>query len=122
MSEDCKRSQILDAAEKFIRQTGGTDFTMREFAKATNISIVSTYNLFGSKEVLLFGLLTRSQKPFMGEALSVSSADPIAQVLEAAENVIDILIRDPAFLFHHDSSPALRWTTPRLDTAGLSIT
>ncbi len=25
-------------------------------------------------------------------------------------------------LFHHDSSPALRWTTPRLDTAGLSIT
>lgn len=26
------------------------------------------------------------------------------------------------FLFHDDSSSAFRWTTPRLDTAGLSIT
>ena len=26
------------------------------------------------------------------------------------------------FLFHDDSSTAIRWTTPRLDTAGLSIT
>jgi prepilin peptidase CpaA len=26
------------------------------------------------------------------------------------------------FLFDDDSSPVLRWTTPKLDTAGLSIT
>ncbi|MHA3903510.1 hypothetical protein ACTPOE_08080 [Castellaniella sp. WN] len=26
------------------------------------------------------------------------------------------------FSFHHDSSTAFRWTTPKPDTAGLSIT
>jgi len=28
----------------------------------------------------------------------------------------------PAFLFHHDSSTEIRWTTLQPDTAGLSMT
>lgn len=41
---------------------------------------------------------------------------------------VPILVSDvvrrcaPGFLFHDDSSIAIRWTTPRLDIAGLSIT
>jgi len=35
---------------------------------------------------------------------------------------VEYLPESGCFLFHHDSSTELRWTTPKLDTAGLSIT
>ena len=34
----------------------------------------------------------------------------------------NVTLQVASFLFDDDSSPVLRWTTPKLDTAGLSIT
>lgn len=93
-----RRNQMLDAAETLIRQTGGTDFSLRELARIAEVSPATPYNFFDSKEGLLFGLLNRNLKPFMREALNVASSDPIEQALEAAENSVKILIRDPVFL------------------------
>ncbi len=93
-----RRNQMLDAAELLIRQSGGTDFSMRALATMAEVSPATPYNFFGSKEGLLFELLTRNLKSFMKEALVFSSDDPIEQVIEAAENAVDILLRDPAFL------------------------
>lgn len=89
---------MLDAAELLIRQSGGTDFSMRALAHAAEVSPATPYNFFGSKEGLLFELLTRSLNDFLKEALNYSSGDPLEQVIEAGEKAVGILIRDPIFL------------------------
>lgn len=89
---------MLDAAEHLVRHNGGTDFSMRALASVAEVSLATPYNFFGSKEGLLFELLTRNLKMFMEEALVYTSDDPLAQVIEAADNAVTILLRDPVFL------------------------
>ena len=89
---------MLDAAEMLVRQSGGTDFSMRALASAAEVSPATPYNFFGSKEGLLFELLTRNLALFLEEALVYSTDDPLEQVVEAAENAVNILLRDPVFL------------------------
>jgi AcrR family transcriptional regulator len=55
-----RRERILRTAESLIRKTGGTEFTMRSLAAAAEVSPVTPYNLFESKEGLLYSLLSRS--------------------------------------------------------------
>lgn len=93
-----RERQMLDAAEFLIRQSGGTDFTMRALASIAEVSPATPYNFFGSKEGLLFDLLKRNLKVFLKNALTFKSDDPIEQAIEAAENAIRILVRDPVFL------------------------
>ena len=93
-----RRRQMLDAAEVLVRQSGGTDFSMRALATAAEVSPATPYNFFGSKEGLLFELLTRNLKLFMDEALIYKSDDPLERIIEAAENAVNIILRDPIFL------------------------
>lgn len=93
-----RRQQMLDAAETLIRQTGGTDFSMVALARAAEVSPATPYNTFGSKEGLLFALLSRTLQTFLQEALHSPSDDPIEQVLDAADQAVTILLRDPALL------------------------
>jgi AcrR family transcriptional regulator len=55
-----RREQILDAARRLIRATGGTDFPMRRLAEEAEVSLVTPYNLFGSKSGVLYALLSDS--------------------------------------------------------------
>ncbi len=71
---------------------------MRALAHIAEVSPATPYNFFGSKEGLLFALLTRHLQSFIDEALLKDSEDPIAQVLEAADKAVTILLRDPDFL------------------------
>jgi len=89
---------MLDAAELLVRQSGGTEFSMRALASAAEVSPGTPYNFFGSKEGLLFELLDRNLELFMKEALVFTAEDPLEQVLEAAENAVNIILRDPVFL------------------------
>jgi AcrR family transcriptional regulator len=93
-----RRRQMLDAAEALIRQTGGTDFSMRALADAAEVSPATPYNFFGSKEGLLFELLDSNLKIFMREALIFDTVQPLEQALEAAEKAVAIILRDPVFL------------------------
>lgn len=93
-----RRSKILDAAETLIRETGGTEFSMRTLSDKAEVSQATPYNTFGTKEGLLFELLKRNLAVFMKEALILKEPDPLAQVLEAADNAISIIVRDPVLL------------------------
>jgi len=92
------RQKVMDAAELLIRQTGGTDFSMRALATAAEVSAATPYNFFGSKEGLLFELLNRSLASIKKDALIYSSDDPIEHVIEAVDHVVDHLVADPELL------------------------
>lgn len=93
-----KRNQILDSAEALIRQAGNTDFSMRVLAAAAEVAPATPYNFFGSKEGLLFELLSRSLEAFMKGALVSAKEDPIDKVLDRADKAVTILTSDPVFL------------------------
>lgn len=95
---DARRHRILDAAALLIRQTGGTDFSMRSLAEAAETSPATPYNLFTSKEGLLYALLSRSLDEITVDGLAFKSADPLERALEAAVNAADIFLRDPGFM------------------------
>lgn len=93
-----RRHQMLDAAESLIRQTGGTDFSMRILAELAEVSPATPYNFFGSKEGLLFALLQRTLEAFLSQGLVFTSEDPHEQALEAAENALNLLLGDPVVM------------------------
>lgn len=49
-----RRKRILDTAERIIRDAGATDFSMRALAAAAETAPATPYNLFESKEGLLY--------------------------------------------------------------------
>ncbi|HSV71480.1 MAG TPA: TetR/AcrR family transcriptional regulator [Methylibium sp.] len=93
-----RRQKMLDAAEALIRQTGGTEFSMRALADAAEVSPATPYNIFGSKEGLLFALLERSLEVFRQKALLFSARDPFEQAIEAVEKAVGLLLADPAMM------------------------
>jgi AcrR family transcriptional regulator len=93
-----RRNRILDAAERLIRDTGGTDFSVRALAAASGVSAATPHNLFGSKEGLLYALLSRSLDQIVTDGLSFKSPDPAFHVIEAAENAVSAFLSDPEFL------------------------
>ena len=92
-----RREQILDAARRLIRATGGTDFPMRRLAEEAEVSLVTPYNLFGSKSGVLYALLSDSLER-LDQAVDVRpSAKPVDAVLELAGIAADIYAGDAAF-------------------------
>ncbi len=69
-----RRRQILDAARALVRSNGSTDFSMRQLAEDAEVSLVTPYNLFGSKSGILYALLDDSLER-LGRADDSESAD-----------------------------------------------
>ncbi len=95
---DARRNRILDAAALLIRRTGGTEFSMRALAEAAETSPATPYNLFTSKDGLLYALLSRSLDDIVASGLDFTSADPLDCVLEAAEKAADFFLLDPDYM------------------------
>jgi AcrR family transcriptional regulator len=95
---NARRERILAAAERMIRQTGGTDFSMRSLASAAEVSPATPYNIFRSKEGLLFELLTRNLDLIIQRAPDYQSKDPIGHVLAVGDHVVSTLSADPEYL------------------------
>ncbi len=95
---EARRKKILDAASKLIRSTGGTEFSMPSLAEAAETSPATPYNLFTSKDGLLYALLSRSLDHIVAEGLDFNSQDPLDAVLEAAEKAADIFLNDPGYM------------------------
>src|SRR5262249_25684486 len=92
-----RRDQILDAARRLIRATGGTDFPMRRLADEAEVGLVTPYNLFGSKSGVLYALLNLSLEA-LDRAVDVSpAAKPVDAVLDLAGIAADIYVDDAAF-------------------------
>lgn len=93
-----RRKRLLDSAERIIREAGSTDFSMRSLAATAETAPATPYNLFGSKEGLLYALLARSLDDLTVHGLAFTSADPVDRVLEAADNAVSFFLDDPRLL------------------------
>lgn len=92
-----RRSRILDTAERLIREIGSTDFSVRKLAADAEVSPTTPFNLFGSKEGILFTLLLRSLDLFMERGLTFRAADPELKFVEASRAAAAILVKDAGF-------------------------
>lgn len=83
------RQDILEAAAALLSARGYHGMSMRELARATDMSLANLYNYFGSKEDLVFALQTRAFETL------VATADQALEGLEGAD------ARLYAFIFNH---------------------
>jgi len=77
-----RRQKILSAARELIRDTGKTGFSMRALAERAGLSLVTPYNLFGSKQAIMYALLDEDLQQY-GAQLSRSRKDPLDQLFRA---------------------------------------
>lgn len=93
-----RKSRILDTAEKLIRTTGNTDFSVRDLAAAAAVSPATPFNLFGSKEGIFYELLLRTLEKVTASTLPYKSEETGFYAMEAAENAVNFFLEDPEFL------------------------
>ena len=55
--KDQRRRAIVKAARALIRENAETGFSMRSLAERAGLSLVTPYNLFGSKQAVLQAVL-----------------------------------------------------------------
>ena len=94
-----RRKRILDTAERLIRKTQGTDFSVRRLATLAEVSPTTPYNLFGSKEGLLYALLDRTLD-YVTSAQGSKYQSDIAElnIIAATSNAVNMFATDPDFL------------------------
>ncbi|WP_336969750.1 TetR/AcrR family transcriptional regulator [Sphingobium aromaticiconvertens] len=93
-----RRKRILDTTERLIRDTGGTEFSVRTIAAAAEVAPATPFNLFGSKEGLLYALLFRSLDAIITEGLSFKSPNRLNHVVEATTSAVNIFVKDPDYM------------------------
>jgi AcrR family transcriptional regulator len=110
-SKDKRRNAILAACERLIRETGSTDFSMKDLAGAAGISTYTTYNLIGSKSTVLYALLNQGiDQIYAADILQSCPADPIDQVFRAGDAVSAVFTDDPDYY-----RPLMRYLLGALD-------
>jgi AcrR family transcriptional regulator len=77
-----RRNRILDAARDLVRETGRTGFSMRVLAERADVSLVTPYNLFGSKQAVMYGLLDQDILRF-AKQLASRNEPPIERLFRA---------------------------------------
>ena len=96
--KNVRRQHILDNAERLIRETGGTDFSTRVLAADADVAFATPFNLFGSKEGLLYSLLERSLDQITDVGLTFSSRQRGNRVVEATRKAVAAFFFDPELL------------------------
>lgn len=86
--------RILDAAKSLIIETDGINFTMKDVALRAKVAPATPYNLLGSKDGLLYALLSRSLDALFIGILRYRAADPLEHPVEAAAVAADTFIAD----------------------------
>src|SRR5690606_28726569 len=93
-----RQNRIIDTAERLIRETGNTNFSVRRLAAESEVSPATPFNLFVSKEAILYSLLLKNLDRFFEEGFSFKKKNPLFHVIEASETAADIFIKDAVFL------------------------
>ena len=95
---DERRRQILHAAEALIRRDVATGFSMKELAAEAGFSLATSYNLIGTKPIVLYSLLNSSVKEL--SRLSISKeGEKCSQetLLQMVRNTARFFTDDPEF-------------------------
>lgn len=108
-----RRRDILDAARALMRDPGDLGFSMRSLAERAGVSIATPYNLFGSKQAVLVGLLDADLRAYE-HALGELRADAIGVLFDAVALMTELLRKEPEFYRNvlaavsRDGGPELR--------------
>ena len=90
-----RREQITDAARSLMR-SGDTGFTMRNLADAAGVSIATPYNLFGSKQAVMFAVLETDLAHFTALVTS-QDVDALERIFRAVSLATEHYARDPEY-------------------------
>ena len=93
-----RRRAILHATETLVRETSSTDFSMRDLASRSGLSLATAYNLIGSKSTVLYALLNQCMdRVDTARMATLKRGDPIEHVFQAADAAVTIFTADPNF-------------------------
>jgi AcrR family transcriptional regulator len=84
------RASILRSAEDLIRDTGGTDFTMRNLADNADVALATPYGLFGSKAAVFYALLEDCVSEIDKQVDRLVLPDAIEQMLAVSRISADL--------------------------------
>jgi AcrR family transcriptional regulator len=89
------RASILRSAEDLIRDTGGTDFTMRNLADHAGVALATPYGLFGSKAAVFYALLQDCVNEIDRQVERQVVPEAIEQMLAVSRISADLYGSDP---------------------------
>ena len=92
-----RRQRILSAARRLIRTEGYTRMSMRELAREAQVSLVTPYNLFGSKADVLYALLESFFDTLDTATDKLDQQDPIDAMYALTQFSVQEYARDPVF-------------------------
>ena len=92
-----RRQRILSAARRLIRTEGYTRMSMRELAREAQVSLVTPYNLFGSKADVLYALLESFFDTLDTATDEFDQQDPIDAMYALTQFSVQEYARDPVF-------------------------
>lgn len=116
-----RRRRIVAAARELVRESGETGFSMRALAEEAGVSLVTPYNLFGSKLAVMLAMLDADVEQYQARLAGLNAPDAAEMVFAAVRLAREFYEAEPGFyravLLEVNSSgePALRegFTGPR---------
>lgn len=91
-----RRKQIVRAARALMQQTGDTGFSMRALAEQAGVSIATPYNLFGSKQTIMFAVLDADLEYYQKRLAKVRD-DELDVFFKAVSLATSLYSTEPSF-------------------------
>ncbi len=63
-AKEKRRCKIVEAARELMKESGDAAFSMRSLAKRARVSLATPYNLFGSKQDIMFAVMNDDLEAF----------------------------------------------------------
>lgn len=92
-----RRRRILEAARGLIEMGGAEGFSIRTVAEASELSVATLYNLFGSREGILIALLMESIHSLEERLDALAPANSIDRITAISNMAIVEFTSDEAF-------------------------
>lgn len=95
-AKEQRRREIVRAARMLMQRTEQTGFSMRALADEAGVSIATPYNLFGSKQAVMFAVLDADLAEYQ-EQLEGLKADELDVFFEAVSLATTLYSAEPGF-------------------------
>lgn len=91
-----RRQKIMQAARELIRETGDMNLSMRELARRAEVSVATSYNLFGSKRAVVVAVL-EDERDFTERFNKLKVTNAIERIFDAHTLAYGYFVQDPDF-------------------------
>ena len=95
-SKHLRRRKIVRAARALMQQTGDAGFSMRALAEQAGVSIATPYNLFGSKQAIMFAVLDADLEYYQ-KRLAKVRVDELDVFFKAVSLATTLYSTEPSF-------------------------